>query len=142
MPIPRSSPSISRETLSFHHDKHHKAYIDKTNAAIKGTALAEADLETVVAESRGKDKALFNNAAQAWNHGFYWNSLTPEGSAPDGELAELIDKGFGSLDQFKEKFAQAGSRPFRLGLGVARRAPRANCSSRKPMTPTRWPTAR
>ena len=108
-------PAISRETLQFHHDKHHKSYIDKTNAAIKGTALAEADLETVIAESRDKDKTLFNNAAQAWNHGFYWNSLTPEGGALEGDLAELIEKGFGSFDQFKEKFAAVGAGHFASG---------------------------
>jgi len=108
-------PAISRETLQFHHDKHHKAYVDKTNAALKGTVLAEADLETVIAKSRDKDKALFNNAAQAWNHGFYWNSLSPDGGAPEGELGELVEKGFGSLDQFKEKFAQAGAGHFASG---------------------------
>jgi Fe-Mn family superoxide dismutase len=109
------APMISSETLTFHHDKHHKAYIDKTNAAVKGTELADADLETAVAAARTKDKALFNNAGQAWNHGFYWNSLSPDGGAPQGDLAQLIDKGFGSLDQFKEKFAAAGAGHFASG---------------------------
>ena len=108
-------PAISAKTLSCHHGKHHKAYVEKTNKAIAGTALAEADLETVIAKSRDKDKALFNNAAQAWNHGFYWNSLSPDGGAPAGELAELIDKGFGSLDAFKEKFAAIGAAHFASG---------------------------
>jgi Fe-Mn family superoxide dismutase len=110
------APTISAETLSFHHGKHHKAYIDKTNAAVAGTALAEADLETVIKEARAKsDKGLFNNSAQSWNHGFYWNSLTPQGSAPAGDLAKLIDSSFGSLDQFKEKFAAAGAGHFASG---------------------------
>jgi len=108
-------PVISANTLNFHHDKHHKAYVDKTNAAVAGTALAEADLEQVVAEAREKDKALFNNAGQAWNHGFYWHSLKPGGSQPSGDLARLIDAAFGSLDQFKEKFAAAGTGHFASG---------------------------
>ena len=80
IPLPYDSealaPAISAETLSFHHGKHHKAYIDKTNAAIEGTDLAGADLETVIAKARGSNQGLFNNAAQSWNHGFYWHSLS------------------------------------------------------------------
>jgi len=109
------APTISAETLSFHHGKHHKAYVDKTNAAIAGTALADADLEKVISESRGKDKGLFNNSAQTWNHGFYWNSLAPAAGAPSGDLAKLIDSSFGSLDEFKTKFAAAGAGHFASG---------------------------
>ena len=109
------APVISAETLTFHHDKHHKAYIDKTNAAVKGTAFADADLEAVIGEARGKDQALFNNAGQAWNHGFYWNSLKPGGGQPADDLQKLIDASFGSLDQFKEKFAAAGTGHFASG---------------------------
>ena len=109
------APVISAETLTFHHDKHHKAYIDKTNAAVKGTAFADADLEAVIGEARGKDQALFNNAGQAWNHGFYWNSLKPGGGQPADDLQKLIDASFGSLDQFKEKFAAAGAGHFASG---------------------------
>ena len=79
------APTISAETLGFHHGKHHKAYIDKTNAAIEGTDLADADLETVIAKARGTNQGLFNNAAQSWNHGFYWNSLSPDGCCASGE---------------------------------------------------------
>ena len=78
------APAISAETLSFHHGKHHKAYIDKTNAAIEGTDLADADLEAVIAKARGSNQGLFNNAAQSWNHGFYWHSLTPEKTSASG----------------------------------------------------------
>ncbi len=108
-------PVISAQTLSFHHGKHHQAYVDKTNAAIEGTALAEEDLTSVIAQSRKTNPALFNNAAQVWNHGFYWQSLSPEGGAPSGDLGELIDAGFGSLDAFKEKFAAAGAGHFASG---------------------------
>ena len=66
------APAISAETLSFHHGKHHKAYVDKTNAAIEGTDLASKSLEDVIVAARGSNKGLFNNAAQTWNHGYYW----------------------------------------------------------------------
>ena len=86
IPLPYDSealaPAISAETLSFHHGKHHKAYIDKTNAAIEGTDLADKPLEDVVAAARGSNQGLFNNAAQSWNHGFYWHSLTPGATRP------------------------------------------------------------
>jgi Fe-Mn family superoxide dismutase len=109
------APTISDETLSFHHGKHHKAYVDKTNAAIAGTALADAPLETVISDTRGKDKGLFNNSAQTWNHGFYWHSLAPAASTPSGDLAKLIDASFGSLAEFKAKFAAAGAGHFASG---------------------------
>jgi Fe-Mn family superoxide dismutase len=108
-------PAISAETLAVHHGKHHKAYIDKTNKAIEGTPLADAPLETVIAKARGSDKSLFNNAGQAWNHGFYWNSLSPDAGSPSGELAEQIDADFGSLDLLKEKLATAGTGHFASG---------------------------
>ena len=81
------APAITAETLSYHHGKHHKAYIDKTNAAIEGTAHADKTLEEVIAAARGSDQGLFNNSAQSWNHGFYWHSLTPSTSGPSGDLA-------------------------------------------------------
>src|ERR1700753_2103417 len=81
--------TISARTLSFHHGKHHKAYVDKTNSLIKDTDLAGRSLDEIVRATAGKaDKqTLFNNAAQAWNHDFYWNSLSPRGGQPRGGLA-------------------------------------------------------
>jgi Fe-Mn family superoxide dismutase len=108
-------PAISARTLSFHHGKHHKAYIDKTNAAIEGTDLAGADLETVIAKARGSNQGLFNNSAQSWNHGFYWNSLSPEAQQPSGDLAQKIDAAFGSFDELKKKLAERGAGHFSNG---------------------------
>ena len=119
MPLPYDSealaPAISAETLSFHHGKHHKAYIDKTNAAIEGTDLADADLETVIAKARGSNQGLFNNAAQSWNHGFYWLSLTPHATRPSGDLAAKIDEAFGSLDELNKQLAERGAGHFASG---------------------------
>ena len=94
-------PHMSAETLDFHHGKHHKAYVDKVNAMIEGGGdLAGASLAEVIRAARGKgDKALFNNAAQHWNHSFFWQCLAPpQGQRPTGRLAELIDEGFGGVD--------------------------------------------
>ena len=119
MPLPYDNdalaPAISAETLGFHHGKHHKAYIDKTNAAIEGTDLAGADLETVIAQARGSKPSLFNNAAQSWNHGFYWHSLSPAAIDPSGDLAERIDQSFGSLDELKKQLAERGAGHFASG---------------------------
>lgn len=119
IPLPYDSealaPTISSETLGFHHGKHHKAYVDKANAAIEGTDLAGDDLETVVAKARGTNQGLFNNAAQIWNHGFYWYSLSPDAQNPSGELAEKIDADFGSLDELKVKLADRGAGHFASG---------------------------
>ncbi len=119
IPLPYDSealaPAISAETLSFHHGKHHKAYLDKTNAAIAGTDLEGADLETVVARARGTNQGLFNNAAQSWNHGFYWHSLTPDSKQPTGDLAAKIDEAFGSLQALKDQLAERGAGHFASG---------------------------
>jgi Fe-Mn family superoxide dismutase len=119
IPLPYDSealaPAISAETLSFHHGKHHKAYLDKTNAAIAGTDLEGENLETVIARARGTDQGLFNNAAQSWNHGFYWHSLSPEAQRPAEELAARIDDAFGSLDALKGKLADRGAGHFASG---------------------------
>jgi Fe-Mn family superoxide dismutase len=108
-------PAISAETLSFHHGKHHKAYLDKTNAAIAGTPLENASLEEVIAQARGSNQGLFNNSAQSWNHGFYWHSLSPQAQAPEGDLASRIDSAFGSLDALKEQLAERGTGHFSNG---------------------------
>lgn len=117
LPYPDNAlePAISAETLSYHHGKHHQAYIDKTNAAIEGTELADKSLEEVVAAARGSNQGLFNNAAQSWNHGFYWHSLAPSETGPSEELANMIDDAFGSTDDLKTKLAERGAGHFASG---------------------------
>ncbi|KAA9132603.1 superoxide dismutase [Fe] [Marinihelvus fidelis] len=95
-------PVISAETLDYHYGKHHAAYVTNLNKLIEGTEFADASLEEIIAKSSG---GLFNNAAQVWNHTFYWNGLSPNGGGePGGELGAAIDAAFGSFDAFREKF--------------------------------------
>jgi Fe-Mn family superoxide dismutase len=108
-------PAISAKTLSFHHGKHHQTYVDKTNAAIEGTAHANASLEAIIAAARGTNQALFNNAAQTWNHAFYWASMAPESTPPSAELAAKIDEAFGSLENFKQQLKDRGAGHFASG---------------------------
>ncbi|QPC98261.1 MULTISPECIES: superoxide dismutase [Qipengyuania] len=108
-------PAVSAKTLSFHHGKHHKAYIDKTNAAIEGTDLADKSLEDVVAAARGSNAGLFNNAAQSWNHGFYWHSMAAEETSASDELKSMINDAFGSVDDLKKKLAERGAGHFASG---------------------------
>ncbi|HET7526431.1 MAG TPA: superoxide dismutase [Burkholderiaceae bacterium] len=115
-------PHISSATLKTHHGKHHKAYVDKTNALIAGTPLAGASLEEIVrhaAQRRTSEKAmakLFNQAAQAWNHDFYWRSLRPPSSAkPTGSLGDGIRGTFGSQAQFEDALKAAASEQFGSG---------------------------
>jgi superoxide dismutase, Fe-Mn family len=109
-------PHISAETLQTHHGKHHKTYVDKLNAAIEGTDLAGKSLEEIIHHAEGSgNKGMFNNAAQAWNHGFYWNSLTPDATAPGGDLADAIDRDFGSLDELKKKLKETAINHFASG---------------------------
>lgn len=119
MPLPYATdalaPAISADTLETHHGQHHKAYVDKTNAAIAGGPLADAPLERIVAEARGGNPGLFNNAAQSWNHGFYWASLAPKASQPSGDLAAAIERSFGSTDQLLEELAARGASHFASG---------------------------
>ncbi|MXO73340.1 superoxide dismutase [Alteraurantiacibacter buctensis] len=109
------APAISGETFDYHHGKHHKAYIDKTNAAIAGTDLDGKSLEYVIAAARGSNQGLFNNAAQSWNHGFYWHSLAPQGGAPAGDLASAIDAAFGSLEKLVALLKEKGAGHFASG---------------------------
>ncbi|MGH8802140.1 MAG: superoxide dismutase [Casimicrobiaceae bacterium] len=114
------APVISPNTLSFHYGKHHKAYVDNLNNLAKGTEFESATLETIIGATAGKsDKAgLFNNAAQIWNHTFYWNSLTPGGGGkPGGRLAAMIDSDLGGYDQFRKDFAAAAVSQFGSGWG-------------------------
>lgn len=110
------APHISEQTLEFHYGKHHQAYVDKTNAAIKGTDLENSSLEEIVRHAAGDDQGLFNNAAQVWNHTFYWNSMSPKGGgAPGGDIAKAIDDAFGDYEGFKKAFADAGATQFGSG---------------------------
>ena len=109
------APAISSETLSFHHGKHHQAYIDKTNAAIEGGDLADKSLEEVVAAARGSNQGLFNNAAQSWNHGFYWHSLAGEETSASDELKAMIEDAFGSTDDLRKQLAERGAGHFASG---------------------------
>ncbi|HEY9218664.1 MAG TPA: superoxide dismutase [Phenylobacterium sp.] len=109
-------PHVSADTLGFHHGKHHRAYVDKTNELIAGTDLEGADLETIIfrARSRG-DQKLLNQAGQAWNHDFFWQCMTPDAAPPQGRLAELIDRDLGGLEAFKAAFKDEGVDHFASG---------------------------
>jgi Fe-Mn family superoxide dismutase len=95
------APHISRETLEYHHGKHHKKYVDTLNSLIPDTEFENMSLEETVKKSSGK---MFNQAGQIWNHNFYWNCLTPNSSGPQGDLEQAINQAFGSLDAFKSEF--------------------------------------
>ena len=103
-------PHISAETLEFHYGKHHKSYVDKLNGLVEGTELASQSLEDIVKTSDG---GIFNNAAQIWNHTFYWHCLSPTGGGtPDGELAQAISAAFGSFEAFKQAFTESAINNF------------------------------
>jgi superoxide dismutase, Fe-Mn family len=107
------APSISAETLEFHYGKHHKTYVDNLNKLIPGTEYENMSLEDIIKKASG---GIFNNAAQIWNHTFYWNSLSPQGGGePGGELAAAINKSFGSFALFKDKFTTAATTLFGSG---------------------------
>ncbi|MHB1323345.1 MAG: superoxide dismutase [Coriobacteriia bacterium] len=106
-------PHISAETLDYHHDRHHQAYVTKLNELIGGTEFEDASLEEIVKRSSGP---LFNNGAQTWNHTFFWSCMSPNGGGmPSGGLAEAIERDFGSFEQFKEQFANAAVTQFGSG---------------------------
>ena len=108
-------PAISAETLSYHYGKHHQAYIDKMNAAIDGTDHADQPMEAIIAAARGSNQGLFNNAAQSWNHAFYWHSMTGKSTAPSGDLAAKINEAFGSLDALKDALKSRAAGHFASG---------------------------
>jgi len=111
-------PVISARTIEFHYGKHHKGYVDNLNKLIEGTAYAGQTLETVISETAGKiDKAaLFNNASQAWNHAFFWKSLSPSGGGePPDALKKKIEDAFGTLDACKKELATAATTQFGSG---------------------------
>lgn len=106
-------PHISKETLEYHYGKHHQAYVTNLNKAIEGTKYEDKSLEEIINSSDG---GVFNNSAQVWNHTFYWNCLSPNGGGePEGDLADAINKKFGSFDEFKEKFTASAIGNFGSG---------------------------
>ncbi|PHM67034.1 superoxide dismutase [Xenorhabdus stockiae] len=106
-------PHISAETLEYHYGKHHNAYVVNLNNLIKGTEFAGKTLEEIIETSDG---GIFNNAAQVWNHTFYWHSLSPNGGGePTGKVAEAINKAFGSFAEFKQQFTDAALKNFGSG---------------------------
>lgn len=113
-------PVISAQTIGFHYGRHHKGYVDNLNRLVTGTPLADASLEDVVRATAGKadQAAIFNNAAQVWNHTFYWKSLRPGGGGkPGAALAQAIDASFGSFEAFRKEFAQVTVSQFGSGWG-------------------------
>jgi Fe-Mn family superoxide dismutase len=106
-------PHVSAETLDFHHGKHHQTYVTKLNELIAGTEYEDLALEEIIRRASG---GTFNNAAQIWNHSFYWNCLSPSGGgAPTGKIAEAIDAKWGSFDKFKEELTQSAVTNFGSG---------------------------
>ena len=117
LPYPHEAlqPHMSKETLEFHHDKHHKTYVDNLNKLVPGSEFESMNLEAIIKKSSGP---IFNNAAQTWNHTFFWNGLSPKGGGePKGELANAIKQSFGSYQAFKEKFAETSIKQFASGWG-------------------------
>jgi Fe-Mn family superoxide dismutase len=114
-------PHISRETLEYHYGKHHNAYVVNLNKLIAGTEFEKSSLEDIVRKSSG---GVFNNAAQVWNHTFYWNCMSPNGGGePTGELAKAIDKAFGSFAKFREDFSAKAVTQFGSGWAWLVRKP-------------------
>ena len=112
------APIVSAETIDYHYGKHHQAYVTNLNNLAPGTRYESMTLDEVVKTSFGQasEKPLFNNAAQVWNHTFYWNSLAPKaGGAPTGAIAAAIDASFGSFAEFKDKFSKAAATQFGSG---------------------------
>ncbi|MCU0654794.1 MAG: superoxide dismutase [Polyangiaceae bacterium] len=107
------APHLTAETLEFHHGKHHNAYVVNLNKLLDGKPEAEKSLEEIIMNSEG---GVFNNAAQIWNHTFYWNSMKPQGGGkPTGDLAAAIDRDFGSYDNFRKAFTEAATTQFGSG---------------------------
>ena len=148
LPFPYQAlePHLSATTLKFHHDKHHRAYVDKTNALIKGTALAGRSLEDIIAATAADpaQRVLFNNAAQAWNHAFYWRCMKPQGGGvPTGAVAERIAADFGGAEHFAESFAAAAIGQFGSGwawLVLDRDTLRVVATANAELPPTRGQT--
>jgi Fe-Mn family superoxide dismutase len=113
-PYDALQPTLSERTLKFHHDKHHKTYVDTTNQLVDGQAAQP--LEALIGAAKGGGNAkLFNNAAQAWNHGFFWVSMSPDAARPDGALAAAVAGAFGDLAGLKQRFVEEGGGHFGSG---------------------------
>lgn len=114
LPFPKNAlePLMSAETLEYHHGKHHKTYVETLNKLIKGTEFENLPLEEIIRKASGP---IYNNAAQAWNHTFFWHCLTPNKGKPSGQLLETIEKKFGSVDEFATQFKAAGKGVFGSG---------------------------
>src|SRR5208337_2432496 len=111
-------PYLSARTLEFHHDKHHKAYVDNGNKLIAGTDLDKEDAEAIIKKVAGdvSKAGLFNNAAQVWNHSFYWQCMKPNGGGkPAGKVADKINEAWGSFDKFEDELKNAGVTQFGSG---------------------------
>ncbi len=107
------APHISKETLEYHYGKHHQAYVNNLNKAVEGTELASLSLEEIIGKATG---GVFNNAAQVWNHTFYWNSLSPNGGGqPSGALRQALEAKWGSVEAFKEAFSKSAAGNFGSG---------------------------
>jgi Fe-Mn family superoxide dismutase len=120
LPYPKDAlaPHMSAETLDFHHDKHHRAYVTALNKLIEGSPLANASLEDIMRQSANDEKTapIFNNAAQTWNHTFFWNSMKPQGGGkPSDQLASRLDQAFQGLDNFRAEFKKAAEGQFGSG---------------------------
>ena len=121
LPFPKESlgPTMSARTLEHHHGKHHAAYVKKLNELVAGTKYENADLPTIIratAKTQAKEKKIFNNAAQVWNHDFFWESIAPNGGGtPPDPVAKRIDAAFGSLENFRNKFVEAAVDQFGSG---------------------------
>lgn len=119
LPYPAGAlaPVISARTLRFHHGKHHKTYVETLNTLLEAAGESPASLEEVVRDAAGRpgNAKLLNNAAQAWNHGFFWEAMSPGKSAPSGHLAQVIDAAFGDLAGLKTNFVKAGAEHFGSG---------------------------
>jgi superoxide dismutase, Fe-Mn family len=104
-PVHALEPHISSETLEYHHGKHHRTYVETLNKLVKGTPFENASLEDIVRKATG---GIFNNAAQVWNHDFYWKCLSPDGGgSPGGAVAKMIERSFGGFEQFRDKFSES-----------------------------------
>ncbi|MCX7621283.1 MAG: superoxide dismutase [Acidimicrobiales bacterium] len=109
------APFLSQETLEYHYGKHHQAYVTNLNKLVEGTDDENASLEDIIGKAE-VGSGLFNNAAQVWNHTFYWNCMTPGGGgAPSGEIADKINAAFGSYEEFRNKFVEAATTQFGSG---------------------------
>ncbi len=117
LPYPAEAlePHMSAKTFSYHHGKHHAAYVNKANELVKGTPFESLSLEDAIRQSHGKDQKIFNNTAQIWNHTFFWNSMTPAYKAPQGALADAITRDFGGLEKLRTAFVDKGVNQFGSG---------------------------